>query len=87
MPPISFITSYFSIQIEDLYKWWDGNTYWYTFAVVATISFLSLFFFSRLLMFFSDVLDEWAEAISGWPRRLVAVVFNRKIGGEDEDDD
>ncbi|KAK8140451.1 hypothetical protein PG984_000517 [Apiospora sp. TS-2023a] len=85
--PISFITSYFSIQIEDLYKWWDGNTYWYTFAVVATISFLSLFFFSRLLMFFSDVLDEWAEAISGWPRRLVAVVFNRKIGGEDDEDD
>ncbi|KAK8032774.1 hypothetical protein PG991_002172 [Apiospora marii] len=85
--PISFITSYFSIQIEDLYKWWNGNTYWYTFAVVATISFLSLFFFSRLLMFFSDVLDEWAEAISGWPRRLVAIVFRRRVAGDDEDDD
>ncbi|KAK8042036.1 hypothetical protein PG993_006559 [Apiospora rasikravindrae] len=85
--PISFITSYFSIQIEDLYKWWNGNTYWYTFAVVATISFLSLFFFSRLLMFFSDILDEWAEAISGWPRALWNKVLNRKSDGEDGDDD
>lgn len=85
--PISFITSYFSIQIEDLYKWWNGNTYWYTFAVVATISFLSLFFFSRLLMFFSDVLDEWAETISCWPRRLVATVLKREVAGEDDEDD
>lgn len=38
-------------------------------------------------MFFSDVLDEWAEAISGWPRRLVAIVFKRKIEEEDGDDD
>ncbi|KAK8090085.1 hypothetical protein PG997_005046 [Apiospora hydei] len=85
--PISFITSYFSIQIEDLYKWWNGNTYWYTFAVVATISFLSLFFFSRLLMFFSDILDEWAEAISGWPRALWNKVLNRKNDEEDGQDD
>ncbi|KAK6843172.1 hypothetical protein PG995_002173 [Apiospora arundinis] len=87
--PISFITGYFSIQIEDLYKWWDGNTYWYTFAVVATISFLSLFFFSRLLMFFSDVLDEWAEKILGLIRTLAEKVpiLKYKRNVEDDDDD
>ena len=54
--------------------------------MVATISFLSLFFFSRLLMFFSDVLDEWAEAISGWPRIILEKVFKWKSTGEDRDD-
>lgn len=29
-----------------------------SFAVIATLSFMSLFFFSRLLMIVSDVLDE-----------------------------
>ncbi|KAK8048560.1 hypothetical protein PG994_010290 [Apiospora phragmitis] len=85
--PISFITSYFSIEIDDLSKWWNGNTYWYTFAVVASISFLSLFFFSRLLMFFSDILDEWAEAISSWPGFLLRRVLGKKGDGGDGDDD
>lgn len=56
--PISFMTSYFSIQVPDLTDHYTGTTYWVSFAVVATMSFLSLFFFSRLLMVVSDVLDE-----------------------------
>lgn len=56
--PISFMTSYFSIQIPELTNNYTGTTYWVSFAVVATMSFLSLFFFSRLLMVVSDVLDE-----------------------------
>ncbi|KAJ4413778.1 hypothetical protein N0V82_008322 [Gnomoniopsis sp. IMI 355080] len=56
--PISFMTSYFSIQVPDLADHWTGTTYWVSFAVVATLSFMSLFFFSRLLMVVSDVLDE-----------------------------
>lgn len=56
--PISFMTSYFSIQIPELTNNYTGTTYWVAFAVVATMSFLSLFFFSRLLMVVSDVLDE-----------------------------
>ncbi|KAI0882717.1 uncharacterized protein GGS22DRAFT_168565 [Annulohypoxylon maeteangense] len=61
--PISFMTSYFSVQIEDLYIYWTGKTYWYAFAVIASVSFVSLFFFSRLLMLFSDMMDEWAAFI------------------------
>ncbi|KAI2635024.1 hypothetical protein GGS21DRAFT_490233 [Xylaria nigripes] len=68
--PISFLTSYFSVQVEDLYKYWHGRDYWYSFAVIASVSFISLFFFSRLLMFFSDTLDEWAIQITEWFRKL-----------------
>ena len=64
--PISVMTSYFSVQIEDLYVYWTGQMYWYAFAVIASVSFVSLFFFSRLLMFFIDVMDEWAVIIANW---------------------
>ncbi|KAI0426801.1 hypothetical protein F5Y09DRAFT_50152 [Xylaria sp. FL1042] len=81
--PISFLTSYFSVQVEDLYMYWHGTDYWYAFAVIASLSFLALFFFSRLLMFFSDTLDEWAIRIAAWFRRLCrAMGFNVS---EDED--
>ncbi|KAI1436575.1 hypothetical protein GGR50DRAFT_692981 [Xylaria sp. CBS 124048] len=80
--PISFLTSYFSVQIEDLYKYWHGTDYWYSFAVIASVSFVCLFFFSRLLMFFSDTLDEWAAQIMASFRRLV-----RRLGYDISDDD
>ncbi|KAI0838975.1 hypothetical protein F5Y06DRAFT_36588 [Hypoxylon sp. FL0890] len=69
--PISFMTSYFSVQIEDLYIYWTGKTYWYAFAVIASVSFVSLFFFSRLLMFWSDIMDEWAATIGDWGAAFV----------------
>ena len=77
------MTSYFSVQIEDLFKYWDGSTYWNAFAVIASVSFVSLFFFSRLLMFFSDVLDEWAERIAAGIRRVAAKV-GFKVADEEE---
>jgi len=64
--PLSFMTSYFSVQIPDLNSLYDGRTYWVTFGVVGTISFLSVFFFSRLLIFLSDRLDSWAETTGTW---------------------
>lgn len=80
--PISFLTSYFSIQIEDLYIYWHGTDYWYSFAVIASVSFLSLFFFSRLLMFFSDTLDDWASKIMGLFRDIC-----RRIGFDIPEDE
>ncbi|KAI3331794.1 hypothetical protein HD806DRAFT_478301 [Xylariaceae sp. AK1471] len=68
--PISFMTSYFSVQITDLFQYWHGTDYWYAFAVIASLSFVSLFFFSRLLMFASDTLDDWASQITAWFRKL-----------------
>ncbi|KAI1870061.1 hypothetical protein JX265_006231 [Neoarthrinium moseri] len=80
--PISFVTSYFSVQIEDLYIYWHKETYWYTFAVVITISFLCLSFFGRLLMFFSDVMDDWSAVISMWFRRAL-----KPLGCSTDDDE
>lgn len=95
--PISFMTSYFSIQIPDLTDNYTGTTYWVSFAVVATMSFLSLFFFSRLLMVVSDVLDEKihnfqssvgrgvvkiTESVRG--RKIVAGHGEREGGAEDD---
>ncbi|KAI0109554.1 hypothetical protein GGR51DRAFT_511934 [Nemania sp. FL0031] len=80
--PISFLTSYFSIQIEDLYTYWHGTDYWYSFAVIASVSFVSLFFFSRLLMFFSDTLDMWASQTGVWFRRALGFTVH-----DDDDDD
>ncbi|KAI1322002.1 hypothetical protein F5Y16DRAFT_416459 [Xylariaceae sp. FL0255] len=77
--PIGFLTSYFSIQIADLYEHWTATDYWYPFAVVASVSFVSLFFFSRLLMFASDTLDGWAIQISNF--------FARRVGIEIDDED
>ncbi|KAI1373624.1 hypothetical protein F4677DRAFT_428660 [Hypoxylon crocopeplum] len=86
--PISFMTSYFSIQIEDLYIYWTATTYWYAFAVIASVSFVSLCFFSRLLMFFSDVLDEWAGKIGDWGSvvyRATRARMGLRSGDEEED--
>ncbi|KAI1104169.1 hypothetical protein F4804DRAFT_308010 [Jackrogersella minutella] len=85
--PISFMTSYFSVQIEDLYTAWTGTTYWHAFAVIASVSFVSLFFFSRLLMFFSDMMDDWAAVIGDWGSVVVRRI-RTTIGlksGNDED--
>ncbi|KAI0508545.1 hypothetical protein F5B22DRAFT_659147 [Xylaria bambusicola] len=82
--PISFLTSYFSIQIEDLYMYWHGTDYWYAFAVIASISFVALFFFSRLLMFFSDTLDEWSVQIMAWFRKLCRAMGLNVADDDDE---
>ncbi|KAI1137032.1 hypothetical protein F5Y05DRAFT_389943 [Hypoxylon sp. FL0543] len=86
--PISFMTSYFSVQIEDLYIYWTGKTYWYAFAVIASVSFVSLFFFSRLLMFWSDIMDEWAAVIGDWGAAFLQRVrdlVGLKSRNDDED--
>ncbi|KAF7533452.1 hypothetical protein G7054_g7049 [Neopestalotiopsis clavispora] len=79
--PVGFITAFFSIQIEDMYIWWTASTYWITFGITIGVSFLSLTFFGRMLMFFSDVLDEWSDAFSGTIRSALGA------GRYDDDDE
>ncbi|TVY44487.1 hypothetical protein LSUB1_G000629 [Lachnellula subtilissima] len=55
--PVSLMTSYFSVQIDDLEDVYTAKQYWYAFAVIMSISVLALFFFSRLLMWFTETLD------------------------------
>ncbi|KAK7739325.1 hypothetical protein SLS63_001668 [Diaporthe eres] len=90
--PISFMTSYFSVEIPELSESWTGRTYWISFAVIATLSFMSLFFFSRLLMIVSDVLDEKLNKMQKGTWRTVKSVANgvgakKKGRGDGEESD
>lgn len=85
--PISFMTSYFSIQIPDLTDGYTGTTYWVAFAVIATLSFMSLFFFSRLLMVVSDVLDEKVHDAQRSMGRGVQRLFTRSAKKDKADGD
>jgi hypothetical protein len=83
--PIGFVTSFFSIQLPDVLAGYDRHTYWSVFAVTISVSFLSLFFFSRLLMVVSDVMDAassrfWGN-VSKTGRRL-----RRGFGGKGKRD-
>lgn len=70
---------------------YTGTTYWVTFAVIATLSFLSLFFFSRMLMVVSDVLDEKVHQVQKSSWRTIKQGFTRKgkknKDGENEDEE
>lgn len=86
--PISFMTSYFSIQVPDLTNNYTGTTYWVSFAVVATMSFMSLFFFSRLLVIVSDYLDEkianFQNKVGRAVVKLTGSLRRRHVEAEDE---
>ncbi|KAK1964556.1 ADP-ribosylation factor [Colletotrichum sublineola] len=62
--PITFMTSYFSLEIPDLVEHYTPKTYWICFAVIAGLSFISLFFFSHMLEVVSDTLEGWADFVS-----------------------
>ncbi|GKT39947.1 uncharacterized protein ColSpa_00128 [Colletotrichum spaethianum] len=62
--PITFMTSYFSVEIPDLVEHYTPKMYWICFAVIAGLSFISLFFFSRMLEIVSDTLEDWADSVS-----------------------
>lgn len=67
------MTSYFSVQIPEL-QGYTSKDYWYAFAVIFSISFLGLFFFSRLLMWITEALDSTVKkaarnARDRWGRR------------------
>lgn len=48
--PVSLVTSYFSIQIQELQGVYTAKTYWVSFTVTLVLSFIVLFLFSRFLM-------------------------------------
>ncbi|RYP59990.1 hypothetical protein DL770_010097 [Monosporascus sp. CRB-9-2] len=77
--PISFMTSYFGVEISDLNNYWTADTYWYSFAWIASLSFLCLFFFGRMLMLLDDLgtqiwrlLGAGGRRVLGWPSRRKA---------------
>ncbi|EPE36333.1 hypothetical protein GLAREA_05671 [Glarea lozoyensis ATCC 20868] len=59
--PVSLMTSYFSIQIKDLEGVYTREDYWYSFAVIMSLSFLGVFFCGRLLMYISESFDKYVS--------------------------
>jgi hypothetical protein len=58
------MTSYFSVQINDLQGVYTVKDYWFSFAGVMGVSFLALFFFGRLLMWITETLDIRVKQVS-----------------------
>lgn len=48
------------------------GTYWDAFAGVASVSFILLFFFSRLLMLCSDMMDRLLDDLLVWYSRSIS---------------
>ena len=84
--PISFMTSYFSVEIPHMSDNYTTWTYWGSFAVIASVSFLSLFFFSKVLMFLSESLDHATERATRWTYGHIGRAQRKKMRAmEDED--
>jgi len=73
--PISFVTSYFSVEIPGFLDSYTDKSYWIAFVVVIGVSFMALFFFSRMLMFLSEILEEWATSAVRWLRQSLRRIF------------
>jgi len=79
--PVGLMTSYFSVQIADLQGVYTAKQYWYSFAVIMSISVLALFFFSRLLMWATETLDGMVKSCGMWFR--YRVLRRKKSGGNE----
>jgi hypothetical protein len=69
------MTGYFSVQIEEL-NHYTSNDYWYSFAVIMVISILGMFFFSRLLMYITEKLDQWMKQAS---KAFASLIFRKRV--------
>ena len=78
--PVSLMTSYFSVQISDIQGVYTIKEYWIVFAVIMSISFMGLFFFSRLLMWVTETLDEWIKRFN----EALATRFLRRRGEKED---
>ncbi|RYP27725.1 hypothetical protein DL767_007562 [Monosporascus sp. MG133] len=81
--PISLMTGYFGVEISDLNQYWTAETYWYSFAGLVSLSFLCMFFFGRVLMFFIDTLEGlgtriWKLLRAG-SRRVLGWLSRQKV--------
>lgn len=68
------MTSYFSTQIQDLQDIYTAETYWVSFAVIVSISFIALFFLSRFLVTVTESLESRSRSMSIWCKKK----FGRK---------
>lgn len=63
--PLNFVTSYYSIQIEEMYAAWVTWDFERAMAITVCVSFVALFFFNKLLFVLIDALDKVATRVEG----------------------
>lgn len=77
--PIGQMTAYFSLSIPEVQGGlYSLRTYWYAFAGVASVSFVCLFFFSRMLMGVSETLDNYVDKTTKWCTEEVVPAVTQK---------
>lgn len=82
------MTAYFSVQIKEFDGVYTAKDYWYSFAVIMTISVLGLFFFAKALMWVTETLDSKVKQVSKACRRVfVKKLKDRDDRKEGEDDE
>ncbi|RDW88942.1 hypothetical protein BP6252_00974 [Coleophoma cylindrospora] len=69
--PVSLMTSYFSVQINDLAGVYTARDYWSAFAVIMSISFISIFLLSKSLMWITETLEAWVKSTTKYCKRAV----------------
>ncbi|KAL3420889.1 ADP-ribosylation factor [Phlyctema vagabunda] len=62
--PVSLMTAYFSVQIDDLAGVYTSRTYWTAFAIIMSISFASLFLLSKGLIWVTETLELWVKNVT-----------------------
>ncbi|RDW94480.1 hypothetical protein BP5796_00243 [Coleophoma crateriformis] len=83
--PVSLMTGYFSVQINDLAGVYTARDYWSAFAVIMSISFISIFLLSKSLMWITETLEAWVKSTTKYCKK--AVIGRRpEIDVEEEDE-
>lgn len=70
--PLSFVTSYYSIQIEEMYSQWVTRDFDRAILITVLLSFAALFFFNKLLFVLIDALDKVGPNFEVFARRQLA---------------
>lgn len=77
--PVSLMTSYFSVQIDELQGVYTAKTYWVSFAVIMVLSFVALFTFSRVLVGLGGKLNAQLNApIDRFQEWIISICSGRR---------
>ena len=80
------MTGYFSVQIQDLQGVYTTKDYWYSFAIIMTISVLGLFFFAKALMWITETLDARVKQASKACTKVLVKKLRARDAAKDEND-
>ncbi len=75
------------MQIPELTANYHAATYWAAFGVILGLSFVGLFFFSRVFIVASERMDRGSELMVNWVVRRAVGWWRRKKAPPHEEED